>query len=115
MPDTADWTAAIRDDFQALAVDARRVHIYRRIGGRVEVITGFTDAGVAVAQTFDEAVAIDFPGFTIPIGALEALAEQLKPGPSQGETKRLEEALNVERRRVDDMLAAYREQAVRST
>jgi hypothetical protein len=39
-----------------------------------------------------------------PQGVLAAIAEAVKPGPSQGEVKRLEEALAVERGRVDELL-----------
>lgn len=101
------WQVAIRDDMLALATDSRRVHIFRRAGDRVEVITEFDSDGAAVIQSFDAAT-VDPTGFLIPIDALEAIAELLKPGPSQGETRRLEEALAVERRRVDDVLAATR-------
>lgn len=98
------WQVAIRDDFRALATDCRRVHIYRRVGERLDVITGFTDDGDAVIESDPT----DPQGFLLPVDALEAIAELLKPGPSQGETRRLEEALAVERRRVDDQLRAAR-------
>lgn len=41
-----------------------------------------------------------------PEGVLEAIAELVKPGPSQGEVRRLEEALAIERERVDKTLEA---------
>lgn len=102
-----DWQVGIRDDMEALATDSRRVHIYRRRGERTEVITGFTE-GRAVVESFDPANTGP-AGLLLPVDALEAIAELLKPGPSQGETRRLEEALAVERRRVDDVLAATRQ------
>jgi hypothetical protein len=42
----------------------------------------------------------------LPAGVVRAIAEAVKPGPSQGETARLEEALNVERARTDLILDA---------
>jgi hypothetical protein len=49
-------------------------------------------------------VASDFRGLLVPRGVLDAVAEAVKPGPSPGEVARLEEALEVERARVDRLL-----------
>jgi hypothetical protein len=101
-----EWRAHVAEDYPALATDALRVVLYRRLGeGRCEQIIGFDDHGRRRVTTFDAMVDGPLRGLLIPIEALEALAEALKPGPSAGETKRLEEALEVERRRVDDVLS----------
>lgn len=103
-----EWRAHISDDFRALATDLRRVVFYRRLGEASEVIIGFDPDGVPTVERHEPGTTIP-AGFLVPYEALEALAELLKPGPSQGETARLEETLSVERRRVDDMLAKLRE------
>ena len=82
------------------------LYVFRAAGEKTEVYTptederGWRNVFVSAHTRMDPAL-----GFEIPIGALYAIAETLKPGASQGEVKRLEEALTIERRRVDDVLA----------
>lgn len=98
-----EWRAHVSEDYRDLATDTRRVVLWRNIGEETEVVMSLTDGAVTVGrQPFG--VASDFRGLVVPREALDALAEVIKPGPSQGETKRLEEALAVERRRVDELL-----------
>lgn len=99
---TTDWRAHIVNDWSTLM---QRVVIYRHIGGRVEVITGFTEQGDAIATDEPADTTSDFPGLRLPTGALEAIAESVKPGPPSDALARLQEALDLERRRVDDVLA----------
>lgn len=68
----------------------------------VEISTGpavLREVDPRVSPPPDQPTALLFPE-----GVLEAIAEHVKPGPSQGEVKRLEDALTVERMRVDAIL-----------
>lgn len=104
----SEWKAHVAWDLVP-TMDARRVLVYRPLAAdRVEVVTGFEADGRPVTEQLDPAVVHDFRGLLLPAEAIQALAEAVKPGPSQGEVARLEEALAVERRRVDDTLAAGR-------
>lgn len=102
MTDPYGWRVRIVDEFGH--VDLQRVIIYRHVGDQNEVIRP-TPTGAIEAKRYDPAVVADEPmGFLLPRGALDAIAEAIKPGPSQGEVARLEEALTVERARVDALL-----------
>ena len=57
-------------------------------------------------RTVQDAVAIDFEVMRFPRGALEAIAESVKPGPTEAVVRELREALRIERDRVDRGLAA---------
>jgi ribosomal protein S16 len=100
------WRAQVTDDWYG-GIDNVRVQFARPHGPtELEYLVGFEDGGgngTARPVFAVELVAAtpEFRGFLIPREAVEALAEQVKPGPSQGEVKRLEEALTVERTRVD--------------
>jgi hypothetical protein len=83
-----------------------RVFLHRRLGDAIEVVTGFDEAGRPVVERHEVDVAPDFRGLLIPAEAVAALAEVVKPGPGEAEVARLEEALAVERGRVDAMLQA---------
>lgn len=84
-----------------------RLHLVRRTsGGDVLVVTGFDDEGRPVVDRFQiEAAAPATPAMRLDPDMLAAVAARLNPGPSQGEVRRLEEALAVERARVDLLLA----------
>lgn len=104
-----EWRAHVSEDYDAFALDARRVVFHRRVGDEREVIVGFSESGTAMVERSDPNTTIDFRGFLIPPDALQALAELIKPGPSHGEVARLEDALAWERKRVDDVLAKVRD------
>lgn len=96
------WHAHISDRFE---IDAKLVTFWRRLGDdRTEIIVGFDPDGRPVTDTIPVGVRPEFPGLAIPVDALQALAETVKPGPSSAEVGRLEDALTVERRRVDQVL-----------
>lgn len=93
-----EWRAHVAEDWQRFGA---RLFLLRSTPDGVEVVTGFDEQGLPVITTVPEGTVIDFPGFALDRGARESLAAQLRPGPSEAEMKRLEEALAVERVRVD--------------
>jgi len=105
---TADpyaWRARVLDEGYDFARDQRRLVIWRNQGETTHVVTGFDEQGLPVITERPFGTASDFRGFAIPDEAIEALAEWLRPGPSTSELGRMDEALAVERKRVDDLLA----------
>lgn len=102
-----EWRARISEDGRTFATDAAFVHIFRRDpAGGSEQIVGFDEQGWRVTENVGHGMIPRFPGFLFPREALESLAEQVKPGPSKAELARLEEALAVERVRIDRTLDA---------
>jgi hypothetical protein len=99
------WQAHVSDDAHNWAADTFGVTFYKRHDNGGQQIIGFDDSGWPIVGAL-EPHAVPRPAFRIPREAVRALAEAVKPGPSQGEVKRLEEALAVERRRVDDIARA---------
>lgn len=99
--DPFGWRAATTDDF---LMDDVRVFFWRPHGpDRTELIVGFDETASELRWRTEVVVphlTAEFRGFRLPRGAVEALAEFVKPGPSQGEVKRLEEALAHEREQV---------------
>jgi tRNA(Ile2) C34 agmatinyltransferase TiaS len=93
----SDWQVHITDDWRH--VDTSLVVIYRTVRDGVEVMR---TPGEVVE--LDAGTSMVGEGMLLPTSALKAIAERLKPGASAGEVKRLEDALEVERRRVDDVL-----------
>lgn len=94
------WMAQV-DSYGGLMTE--RLVIARRNGDRSwDYIEGFLPTGEAVITRTTEDVRLD--GFQIPRGVLRAIAEAVKPGPDSKEVARLEEALKVERARVDQVL-----------
>ena len=103
----SEWQAYLSQHRGEFLRQQTRVILHRRIGDTREIIKGFDHNGWAIveAQSITDAVSEDEPlGFVVPTDALEAIAEAIKPGPSRAEMKRLEEALAVERARVDGVL-----------
>lgn len=106
MSDQWSWRAQVTDDWYG-GIDNVRVQFARPHGPtELQYLVGFEDgAGNGAARPVfavePTGATPAFRGFLIPREAVEALAEQVKPGPSQGEVKRLEESLTVERMRVD--------------
>jgi hypothetical protein len=106
MGDQWGWRAQVTDDWYG-GLDNVRVQFAQPHGPtEVQYLVGFEEGAGSGAGRPVFAVELvgatpQFRGFLIPREAVEALAEQVKPGPSQGEVKRLEEALAVERTRVD--------------
>jgi hypothetical protein len=98
-----DWDCHIDTDWQT---NQAVVIFHRHRGESMEVITGLDSNGRAIVTRYPaETVTPDPTGLRLPMEAIQALAERVKPGPSQGEIKRLEDALAVERGRVDALLA----------
>lgn len=105
-----EWRAAVTEDPMDFARGYRRLVLWRNYGDRVQVVTGFSEDGQPVMAEHEPGVAWDFHGFALPVEAVDSLGESLRPGPSRGEVTRLEDALAVERKRVDDVLAKIRDQ-----
>lgn len=79
------------------------LYLWRPAGiGRNEMVTGFSPEGYAILTVIEDDVATS--PLHLPSGTLAAIAEAVKPGPSSGEIARIEEALRVERARVDQVL-----------
>lgn len=107
------WHAHLTDDW---AVGGSRLFLVREAGpDDIEVVTGFTDDGFAVITRQGRAVRTDFPGLLIPRDALDSLGALLRPDAGGPEVRRLEEALAVERARVDQLLAVLTRQDRRVT
>lgn len=100
------WKAHVHEGPDDWAAGTVRVTLYRRDAEGGEQIVGFDDAAFPITERVIQH-AMPKPGFRIPREAVEALAEVVKPGPSQGEVRRLEEALAIERARVDRALRGY--------
>lgn len=99
------WQAHILDTPDGFMHDTRTIALFRRLpDGDTEVIIGITETGSAIVKRFAPAVVWEDPLPQLPAGALAALAEAVKPGPSLAELARLEDALTVERGRVDLVL-----------
>ena len=104
-----EWKCHIHDASPAFF--GQRVVFYRRLGDDIEVVIGATETGDVVLQRFGQHEAVPVPtdiGLIFPLGAVEALAEAVKPGPSSAELKVLNDALDLERNRVDNMLSVLK-------
>lgn len=104
-PNPGGWSAHLIEE---LPMDQHRVILCRRVSDlEVEVITDATEQAngrVHRARVPVETDGLAARGLWLPTGALEAIAEAIKPGPATGELRRLEEALELERGRVDSVL-----------
>lgn len=95
------WNAHVHESPSDWAGDTKRVVFFERYpsgGGRQ--LVGWDGLGQPIIEELEQGAMLR-DGFPVPADALRALGEVLKPGPSQGEVRRLEEALAVERTRVD--------------
>lgn len=91
------WDPASHED--------RLLIFLRRSDGQLTIVTGFDGQGAPTLTTTEPGVRNEFPGFAIMAGMGEALGEVFShPPASDREIKRLEDALAVERRRVDALL-----------
>ena len=98
------WKAHLADDFLA---DGRRLFLHAKRGDVISLLTSFDEYGNGIMEEVAEGAVPEFPGFHFPNEALEALAEVLKPGPTQEQLDELRASLDYERTRVDRMLAAF--------
>lgn len=99
------WEVRVRNDFSTLNDE---LIIYRRLSETsVEVIAGYDDQGRWVTTTYN--INEQVKGLTLPAGTAEAVAEQVKPGPSSGELGVLQYALDLERNRVDNALSLLKD------
>lgn len=95
------WRAHLVDDFLR---GQKRLVIYRNAGNEVEV-----NNNDGTWTRHDQYYAgDDSPGFVLPHGAWEAIVALVQPAEAEREIARLTEALEIERRRVDDVLATIR-------
>jgi hypothetical protein len=102
--ETDGWRAHCHSDFLR---NVDRLSLTRPVApGRLEVFS-FGD-GYPVMTIIDREGAArsdgGVPVLALPYGAIAAIAALARPGPSSGELGRLEEALRVERDRVDRFL-----------
>ena len=104
------WKAHLADDFLA---DGRRLFLYASRGDTISLLTSFDEYGNGIMEEVAEATVPEFPGFRIPNEALDALAEVLKPGPTKEQLDDLRATLEVERSRVDRLLAAATDRVTR--
>lgn len=106
MTDLTDgWQARVLDTHEGFMHDLRTLIVFRAEGDDLVALAGWTDTGTPVLTRWPRhAVSPDSTRLQLPVGVLEAIAEAIKPGPSQGELARLEEALTVERTRIDRVL-----------
>lgn len=114
-PAVGEWTARLHRDPTGWFRREHRLLIFRRLpDGKGEQMTGWDDDGTPIVTPFNAGQELPGAGFRIPDEALPWLREEIEPGPSRAEVLRLEEALAVERARVDRFLAAEdRERSVR--
>ena len=99
-----EWKCHIHDASPTFF--GQRVVFYRHLGDdTIEAMVGVNEHGDGVLQQFPRGVAVPTDiGLIFPLGAVEALAEAVKPGPSSAELKVLNDALDLERSRVDNVL-----------
>ena len=100
-----EWKAHTAEDW---TVGGTRLVLFRRVGDDTEVIVGFDEFGRAIVErtAAGHTSTGEFYGLLLPRDAVEAIATRVNPGPSKAEVTRLEEALAIERKRVDDVLLA---------
>jgi len=98
------WTAKL---VRQLNVDGYMLYVYRPVGeGRLECVTRLIEGGPPVTKEVG-VYETHGGGLLLPWGAGEALIEQFTPQTSEGEIRRLEEALETERQRVDKVVSFY--------
>lgn len=98
MTDIGDFRVHLIDDW---TVDGTKLALIRFYGRERSAI--LTADGTWHMYDHDgTSPDVELPVF--PRGALEAIAEAVKPGPAKAELARLEDALRVERERVDRTL-----------
>jgi hypothetical protein len=94
------WNAHVYESPSDWAGDTKRVVFFeRRPNGGGRQLVGWDDHRWPIFEEVEQGAMLS-DGFPVPTDALRALGEQLKPGPSQGEVKRLEDALAHEREQV---------------
>lgn len=102
----SEWEAHLHEGPSEWAARTTRLTLFRRLpGGGGEQITGWSGGGHPIVEQVEEG-ALLHSGFLVPTEALPSLRDAIEPGPTSGEVKRLEDALAVERARVDRALDA---------
>lgn len=102
--DVGRWRAILIEDFP---LDSFRVVLMQQRGDHTEVLSGWDEHGFPTMEAVEPGVRIDHLGLLLPDDAVRAIAEAVKPGPSQGELRRLEDALDLERSRVEKAINAF--------
>lgn len=99
-----EWKATVVSDWLA---QGHRLFMHRAGAepGTREVITGFTSRGLPTTEVQAPNHVAGFPGFLLPDDLTDAVRDAIEPGPSVAETRRLEEALTIERGRVNEALS----------
>ena len=104
---TDGWLAKVLQDDHLLRFGS--LIMGREWSDRFEMVTGITENGQVVVTSHPrDEYATDTFALRLPTGLIVAIGEAIKPGPGSDEVKRLEEALAVERKRVDSILEARR-------
>ena len=102
---TDGWLAKVVSDDRLLRFGS--LVMGREWSDRFEYVTGIGEGGqVEVTSTPRDMVAESTFALRLPTGLIYAIGEAIKPGPGSDEVKRLEEALAIERKRVDLILEA---------
>lgn len=98
------WRCQLIDDF---SLGGQRIAIYRHDGDTLVYLTDWDERGTPMIKALPMNESADTSKLPwLPYDALTALAEAVRPGPTQAEVKRLEDALLFERARVDRLLNA---------
>ena len=95
------WKAVVEYDYMTMA---SRLHLWRWHGGGIQEIVGFDESGWPQFAIRELGMISPFKGFSLHDDLPEVIAEAIKPGPSKAELQAYKDALDIERRRVDDML-----------
>jgi hypothetical protein len=108
------WEVRLIDDWQR---DGERLVVFRRLGEDRETLVRFSEeSGYPILRRDPDAT--NGPDISelplLPYGVAEAIAATVRPGPSEAEVGRLEDALAVERGRVDRVLDTLIARDVRS-
>lgn len=91
------WQAQFSHEFMQ---GTHRLYLWRDLGSEVEVVSA-----ELVGTRTDPALVSQPGGLLLPRGAYEAIVAAIDPPAHQAEVRRLEEALTLERARVDRALA----------
>lgn len=95
-----EWRCHVAPDYSSFVLGLHTIYLANHRGD------GHTDILGADGQlhTVPEHLAIDFELPHLPLEAIQAIAEAVKPGPTQETIDALREALAVERARVDRVI-----------
>lgn len=111
----SDWEAHLSEGPDDWAARCTRLVLCRRLpNGAGEQIVGWTEGGLPLTEAVLPGAVLR-PGFRVPREALASLRDAIDPGPSAAEVRRLEEALAVERARVDALTGVAAKRATQES